>query len=101
MSSRVYWIWLSLSCTPSYKSFPELILKFGDAKGIYDADADDIASAVGSKSRDYLRLCDKDLEKAEMIDRFCSSKNVGIVTYGDAEYPNSLRDISSPPVLLY
>lgn len=101
MQNLIYWIWLSLACTPGSQTFANLLSKFDDAKEVYDADDSAIASAVTSRSRDYEALTSKDLEQAQLILDFCTSKNVGILTYADDRYPDSLRDIPTPPVLLY
>ena len=97
----VYWIWLSLSVTPGSETFGKLILRFADAKLVYDATNDDIAKVIGSKSKDFRALCDKDLEPAQRICDFCSEKKVGILLYSDPSYPNEFKKLSNPPVLLY
>ncbi len=101
MQELIYWIWLSLACTPGSQTFASLLGKFDTAKEIYDADDSAIASVITSRSRDYEALTNKDLEQAELVLDFCTSKNVGILTYSDDRYPDSLRDIPTPPVLLY
>ncbi len=101
MEDLKYWIWLSLACTPGSQTFASLLGKFDTARGVYEAEDHEIASAVTSRSRDYESLTDKSLEQAETVLEFCTSKNVGILTYADERYPDSLRDIPTPPVLLY
>lgn len=101
MERKIYEIWLSLACTPDTATFPRLIDKFGSAEEIYSADEWQIRKAVGSDSSDCSRLNNKDLSDAEKIYKFCTSKGVGLVSYYDSEFPKSLRDIPTPPVLLY
>ena len=101
MDDLVYWIWLSLACTPDSTTFHKLISKFDGAKAIYDATDREIRSTVGAKVSDCTALCNKDLEKANQIYKFCTEKGVGIVTYEDEKFPPSLRTIPTPPVLLY
>ena len=101
MDRKIYEIWLSLACTPDTATFPRLIEKFGSAQEIYESEDYQIRSAVGSKSSDCARLIDKDLDRAKHIYNFCTSKGVGLLSYYDEEYPNSLREIPTPPVLLY
>lgn len=101
MGELLYTVWLSLSCTPGSDSFKRLTDKFSSPKSIYEADETDIASCIGSKSRDYIALNDKKTDRAEEIIDFCERKGVGIVTYYDDEYPDTLRRIKNPPVLLY
>ncbi len=101
MDKLVYWIWLSLACTPGSSTFQKLLSRFDDAREIFDADDDSIASAVGSRSKDYTALLDKDLTQAKIYYDFCMEKHVGILTYEDDAFPESLRNIPTPPVLLY
>ena len=101
MDQRIYWIWLSLSVTPATESFIKLYTHTPDPKGIYEMDDDIRRRLVGSTSRDAERLCNRDLTEAERILTFCLDKQIGIVTYGDEEYPPLLRNIPDPPVLLY
>ena len=101
MDNLVYWIWLSLACTPDSNTFAKLIKKYDDAKSVFDATDRDIRSVVGAKVSDCSALCDKNLEKALSIYKFCTEKGVGIITYKDDNFPKSLKDIPTPPVLLY
>ena len=101
MNKLLCTIWLSLACTPGKETFAKLNNRFSSPEDIYNADKEEIAACISSKSRDYNSLIDKDTAKAEKILNFCTSKNVGIVTYYDSFYPNSLRSIKNPPVLLY
>lgn len=101
MDSLVYWIWLSLACTPDSNTFAKLINKYDDAKSIYDATDKEIRSVVGAKISDCSSLSNKDLTRANEIYKFCTEKGVGILTYNNESFPVSLRSIPTPPVLLY
>ena len=101
MDNLVYWIWLSLACTPDSSTFAKLIAKFDDAKDIYDAGDREIRSVVGAKVSDCSSLVNKNLDRATEIYKFCTEKGVGILTYSDDKFPESLRNIPTPPVLLY
>lgn len=101
MEDLVYWIWLSLACTPDTATFPRLIEEFGDAKTIYDSDIKRIMSVLNPSSSDRAALADKDLGRAKEILDFSRKYNVGMLSYCDSKYPESLRNIPTPPVLLY
>ncbi len=101
MDNTVYWIWLSLACTPGTATFPKLIDKFGNAKNVYDASIKDITRCIDPRSSDRAKLADKSLDKATEIFEFCNKKEVGMLVYEDEEYPSALRKIKSPPVMLY
>lgn len=101
MSKLLYTIWLSLACTPGSETFAKLNNRFLSSEDVYNADKEAIAACISTKSGDYKALVDKDTTRAAEILEFCTSKNVGILTYYDSEYPNSLKNIKNPPVLLY
>ncbi|MBQ8320750.1 MAG: DNA-processing protein DprA [Clostridia bacterium] len=101
MNDLIYWIWLSLSVTPDTRTFKRLISNFADAKEIYEADLSEISRHIGFRSSDRTALADKDLTRAAEIMEFCQKNDVGILTYPDERFPESLREIPSPPVLLY
>ena len=101
MDNLVYWIWLSLACTPDSTTFSKLIGKYSDAKEIFEASDREIRSVVGAKVSDCSALSNKDLTRASEIYKFCKEKGVGIITYNSEEFPVTLRDIPTPPVLLY
>ena len=101
MDNLLHWIWLSLSVKPGGESFKKLYERFSSVESIYNADKDEIAAVIGSRSFDYKSLCEKELDRAESVLNFCRSKNVGILIYADENYPENLRKIPNPPVLLY
>lgn len=101
MHKLVYWLWLSLACTPGTATFPRLIEKFGDAKSIYDADSKSIARCIDPRSSDRVRLDDKSLDKAQEILDYCRRLRIGLLSYDDEKYPKQLKEIQSPPVILY
>ena len=101
MDNLVYWIWLSQACTPDSATFPRLLESFDSAEAVWNATDRQIRAAVGTSASDCNKLIDKDLTKAQEIYDFCTSKGVGMLTYVDDAFPESLRDIPTPPVLLY
>lgn len=101
MDNLLHWIWLSLSVNPGGESFKKLYERFGSVGEIYSADEAMLASVIGSRSRDFKSLLDKDLERAQGVLDFCLTKSVGILVYEDEKYPENLRKIKNPPVLLY
>ncbi len=101
MNELLYWIWLSLCCRPDSATFPSLLKKFNSAKEVYDATDKEISSALNARSSDRNLLIKRDLTRAREVLEFCEKRNVGILTYSDGRYPKSLREIKTPPVLLY
>ena len=101
MNELIYWIWLSLATTPDTPTCARLIAAFADAKEIYDADIHLISKYIGARTSDRARLADKDLTRATEIFNYCQKFDIGIVAYPDERFPVSLKEIATPPVLLY
>ena len=101
MDRRICEIWLSLACTPDSPTFSRLTGSFDGAQEIFNATEKEIRSCVGANASDCSKLLNKDLTRAEEIYKFCTTKGVGLLSYYDNEFPDSLRDIPTPPVLLY
>ncbi len=101
MENLLYWVWLSLSCTPGYTTFDKLIAELDSPERIYSATDAEIASCIGERVRDYTMLVRRDLSAAREVLDFCTRHKVGILTYADPAYPESLRRIVGSPVLLY
>lgn len=101
MNDSIYWIWLSLAVTPATSTFSNLFSKYQDVGVIYELGKADLVSCIGSRSPDLDRLLDKDLTRAGEVLSFCERKGVGILKYADPNFPEALKGISNPPVLLY
>ena len=97
----LYWIWLSLCCSPDTSTFSKLIYDFTDPKEIFEANDKEISRCIGYRNSDRSALLEKNLDKANEVLNFCLKHKVGILTYADPKYPILLRDIKTPPVLLY
>ena len=101
MHGLVYDIWLSLALTPDTNTFKRLLSVFQSSKSVFDADIKELKAALGADIRGGEKLLDKNLDRAEEVFDFCKSRGVGILTYFDERFPESLRNIPTPPVLLY
>ena len=101
MNEMIYWIWLSLCCTPDTSTFSKLIYSFTGPKEIFEADEKEISRCIGFRNSDRSSLIEKNLDKAKSVYEFCTKHNVGLLSYGDEKYPALLRAIPTPPVLLY
>lgn len=102
MADLLYWVWLSTRLTPGTDAYAKLRTSFSSPKDIYDADEDELRHVLGAKRAGTVSaLTDKNLTDAERILNFAALKHVGILTYDDPRYPERLRAIETPPVLLY
>ena len=97
----LYWIWLAEACGAASKSFGRLVTRYDDPFEIYRLEEDEIEHLDGIEPVLREHLCDKSLEGAYAILRYCKRNKVDVVTYTDPRYPARLRAIEDPPVLLY
>ena len=100
MSKRVYWLWLATRSDLSAQNIRDLTERFGTPEFLYGANRDVLIHA-GLNKHQTDALCDKDLSGAQEILRTCEQKKIQILTIEDSGYPDRLREISDPPLVLY
>lgn len=79
-----------------------LLRYFGTIKSIFEANASEVASAASlsyEKAREL--LSSQSLRQAERIEEVCDKCSIDIITLEDELYPPLLRQITSPPSLLF
>lgn len=94
-----HWIWLAARPGVSDREKAILLRHFHDPEEIFRASVDDLAAVEGLKPSSLVALKNQDLSETEKILAQCKDKQIQILTY-DA-YPERLRQISDPPVILY
>ena len=96
-----YWIWLAE--LPGLTNQDRLVLlrHFGTPENAFYADAGDVLLTEEDRSFNLRPLADKSLANAERILADCGRLGVRVLTIQDVEYPERLRNIYSPPLLLY
>ncbi len=97
----IHWIWLSTRKNMSDRVKAGLLQHFRDAEDIYYADGESLAAVEGITQEAVAALLDKNLTEARGILDACDEKGIRVLTYRDAAYPNRLRNIIDPPVVLY
>lgn len=97
----LYWIWLSERCGVASKDFGRLMEKYDEPFDIYELKEEEIEHLEGIGAALKSRLCDKSIDSSYAIERYCKENKVDIITYGDTRYPDRLKRIETPPVLLY
>ena len=101
MSSLKYWVWLSSISGIGAVSAAALLRHFDTPEDIYNAGAEDYVNIEGIKPREIKRLMQKDIEPANEILASCAHIKCRVVTLQDAEYPDRLKSIFDPPIVLY
>ena len=97
----IFWLWLQLleNLTPAQKH--ALLEYFHDPEQIYRAKESAYRAVPSLTEEGYAALADKDLIKARALAEECSQKRIGIVAFGDSNYPSRLKQISDAPLVLY
>lgn len=97
----IYSVWLSLLDGIGGISGKQLYELYGDYESVYKLTADEIDSLDMIKSNQKLVMKNKNLDYAKSIVEKCESMGIEIIAYDDKEYPDMLREIYDPPIVLY
>ena len=97
----LYWLWLAQKCGAASKYFNKIIEKYDDPFDVYRLEADEIEQISTLSETLRARLCEKDLDRSFEILKYCKQNRVDIISYGDRRYPERLKMIECPPVVLY
>lgn len=96
-----HWVWLTTRKGIGIRGCASLLRLYGTAEEIYTRKASDYLATESFDRRWLEGLCDKSLAAAEKILVDCDNLGIRILTYADEAYPDRLRNIPDPPVLLY
>ncbi len=100
-NQTLFWIWLSEHLGAASKDFRRLISLYDNPYDLFHADEAEIERIPDISSATRKKLCDKELGGAYQILETCEALGIDVIPYDDARFPNSLRGIALPPVLLY
>lgn len=102
MSELQHWVWLSERLAVRPKRKLELLEAFGDVRQVYFALEEDYRAMVPGLTPSELRdLADKDLTGANRALEKLEMNYLSMITIRDAAYPERLRQIYDPPIVLY
>lgn len=96
-----HWIWMTSKQALSQKTQLEIVRHFGSMESAYLADREEYRLLADVTERELDALEDKDLSRASEILTNCANKEIHILTCQDAAFPERLRHIDLPPVVLY
>ena len=99
MDIRILWIWISLKFSPGTMKISYLLDEYGGIEEIYNEEKYTYSTYLTLSERK--KLADKSLEAAYDICKRAEKANVKILVYDDEKYPESLRQLDSPPYVLY
>ena len=97
----IHWIWFATRTGMGDKTKAVLLSHFEDPEAIYFAPELEFERFGDLSGSAVESLMDKDLTECEQILAQCQEKGIHILTFRDAAYPNRLKNIPDPPMVLY
>lgn len=101
MATVKYWVWLSNLSGVRPKTKYRLLEHFSAPRSIFFANESEYDAIEGITGGEKQALSDKNLLRANEILGKCDELGVQIITIGDTVYPERLRNIFDPPIVLY
>lgn len=96
-----YWLWLVGCKGIGPRMALSVLTYFGSPEQAYFADEAEYAMIPELTRAQIAGLRQKDLSECEKILDDCARLGIHILTYQDAAYPERLRNIPDPPMVLY
>ena len=100
MSELRSWLWLAQSGV-SPMIARRCLRAVGSVKELFLCDPGSLRGVEGLRAGDLRALANKDISGAESIEEHCRKTGVRILCLQDADYPDRLRSIEDPPVVIY
>lgn len=101
MEELCYWIWLS-QCFAYGSTTPAKLLEICPSpKALYEMSEAERKSFGFLRPRDLTALSHTPLSLAQRIEMDCAHYKIRVLPMNDPDYPNRLRHIYGPPVVLY
>lgn len=103
MSSRLSYVWLATRPGLGALTAARLLRALGSPEAVFAASRETLTTleACPMRKAQVNALCDKDTGAAARIIERCTKDGIQIITLGDSAYPDRLRAIEDPPVVLY
>lgn len=101
MAAVNYWLWLTTRKGVGQRGILRLLDYFGSPERVYFALREDFEPIAGLSAQTVDSLMDKSMEESDAILGRCDELGVQIMTFQDSDYPERLRQLDDPPVVLY
>ena len=101
MSALKFWVWLTEQNRLGGPARQALLEHFGSPEEVYYAELGDLLQVEGITADQAQALENKSLDRAQSILEECARKDIFLLTAQDALYPQRLKNIYDPPLLLY
>ena len=96
-----YWIWFSRLQGLNGRQKLQLLEYFHSPEEIYRLDVRDVKRMSDLPDKARLSILNKDLTVASGIVKACKEKKIGVLAFTDSNFPNRLRLVDDPPMVLY
>jgi len=96
-----HWVWLASASGVGPVTAAHLLRRFGTPEKVFFADKEELRNTEGVKSHDLSALDRKNIAAADKILASCDEIECSVITLQDAQYPERLRNIYDPPIVLY
>lgn len=97
----LFWIWLAQAFGAGNGEFRALLGMYDTPYNIFSAPAEELERLDCVSDRVKAALSEKNLGEASRIADACDRLGIGILTFHSPLYPQLLREIKNPPLLLY
>lgn len=101
MSNLKHWIWLSLRKGLSGQPAMRVLEHFGTPELVHAADEEAYRMVGGLTDTAIHSLMNKSLDQADVVLGDCERYGIQLLTLQDSIYPERLRAIHQPPMVLY
>lgn len=97
----LYWIWLSLVFPYGNGKLQKILSKYNNPYDFYNSTESELKKLELLSSKEISAVKHTSLKRAEKIITDCENNSIKISCYGDENYPEQLKLIYGPPVVLY
>ncbi len=99
LTGVTYWLWLTerLESAAAWRVYRH----FGSPEKAYFSDPGEYELVEGLSPAQRRLLADKDTGPAGRVLARCDGQGIRVLTYADTDYPERLRNIEVPPLVLY
>lgn len=101
MSNLKHWIWLTLRKGLAGQNAVRILEHFGTPELVHAADEEAYRMAGGLSDTVIRSLMNKSLDQADVVLGDCERYGIQLLTLQDSAYPERLRAIAQPPMVLY
>lgn len=97
ISTLKNWVWLSLCI--SYKNISRVLERFATPENVMIAQQNELLEIL--TKAEVEKILQRDFTQTNQILEQCFNKEITIISINDSTYPDLLRNINNPPIVLY